>query len=76
MSNATDARTSWFAIITKPRTHLLATIAALTVFVTGVLLGTYLLSDHRLMLYIPSIGILLWWYVAMMSRYRKARSSH
>lgn len=73
MSNATDAKPSWFAVITKPKTHLLATIATFVIFVTGVLVGTNI-SELRLLFYVPAIGVLLWWYVAMMDRYRKARS--
>lgn len=74
MSNATNAKTSWFAIITRPRTHLLATIVALTIFIAGVLVGTSL-SEYRLLFYIPSIAVLMWWYLAMTSRYRRARGS-
>lgn len=67
-----DARPTWFQVITRPRTRLLATIVVIVVFITGIALGTYI-SEYSLWFYFPAVGTMLWWYLAMMSRYRKAR---
>ncbi|WDH78226.1 hypothetical protein PTQ19_11965 [Microbacterium esteraromaticum] len=72
MVETTDARKTWFQVITRPRRRLFITLAVFALFIAGVLAGTYW-AEQPLWFYVPAIGVLLWWYAAMMLRYRQER---
>ncbi|MDR6865683.1 hypothetical protein J2Y69_000265 [Microbacterium resistens] len=62
----------WFRTITRPRSHLIATLAMLVVFIGGFWLGTAF-SEYRMWFYGPAVVAILWWYLMMMRSYSRAR---
>lgn len=64
----------WFRTITHPTSHLLATIAALVVFVGGIWMG-YVFDEFRVWFYAVAVIVILGWYLLMMKSYRAARVS-
>ncbi|MBN7794640.1 hypothetical protein [Microbacterium esteraromaticum] len=70
MVETTDARKTWFQVITRPRRRLFITLAVFALFTTGVLAGIYW-AEQPLWFYAPAIGVLPWWYAAMMFRYHQ-----
>ncbi len=62
----------WFRTITRPTSHLLATIAALVVFVAGVWMG-YVFDEFRVWFYAVAVIAMLGWYLLMTRSYRAAK---
>lgn len=63
---------TWFATITRPRRHLVATIAVWTWFVVA-LVGAALRPDLAPWLDGTAVAAVIIWYLTMMNAYRASR---
>lgn len=68
-------RPSWFRTVTHPRGRLVATVAAIVLFVAGIVAGA-LLPDYRMWIQVPAAVALMTWYAAMARMHRRANRSH
>jgi len=73
MTHEGQRSVTWFSTITRPASHLLATIATFAVFIASVLLGTYV-EGFRILFYGLAVVSLFVWYFTMIRIYNQVRN--
>ncbi len=73
MTGSTERyRVGWFAIITRPRSHLLTTVTAFVAFIGSIWAGNTF-TEYRIWFFALAAVVIMTWYWTMMRCYTKAR---